>query len=291
MTMEQRETLRFKAKLAEKAERFDEMAVIMKEIVAQPPHQLSTEERDLFVVAYKNLIGGRRAAWFGLSSSNDDDHNFDSSTVNHRTAPAYKEQIESELSMICSDVLSLLDKYLIPSAAQSSIDALISLYKMKGDFHRYLAEIQTGDARVLTSQAALEAYQTASTNAETDLVPTDPLCLGLALNVSVFYKEILDMSDKAYQVAKHAFDDALANLAHADELLYDDTVLIMKLLLDNLLLWSSMHTNHDNQVKDSSERPMTMDEELQLKPPAFCKNGETLIQQSLQTRALGAVNR
>lgn len=46
--------------------------------------------------------------------------------------------------------------------------------------------------------------------ATTDLAPTHPIRLGLALNFSVFYYEILNSPDQACHLAKQAFDDAIA---------------------------------------------------------------------------------
>jgi hypothetical protein len=42
--------------------RFDEMVEHMKS-VAQQPQELTVEERNLLSVAYKNVIGSRRASW------------------------------------------------------------------------------------------------------------------------------------------------------------------------------------------------------------------------------------
>merc|ERR1712194_402370 len=50
------------AKLAEQAERYDEMASHM-EAVGNSSDELSVEERNLLSVAYKNAVGSRRAAW------------------------------------------------------------------------------------------------------------------------------------------------------------------------------------------------------------------------------------
>jgi len=55
------------AKLAEQAERFDEMVEAMKQ-VAHLNVELTVEERNLLSVAYKNVIGARRAAWRIISS-------------------------------------------------------------------------------------------------------------------------------------------------------------------------------------------------------------------------------
>ena len=64
-----REECVYMAKLAEQAERYDEMVEEMKK-VAQMVHdqELSVEERNLLSVAYKNVIGARRASWRIISS-------------------------------------------------------------------------------------------------------------------------------------------------------------------------------------------------------------------------------
>lgn len=63
--------------------------------------------------------------------------------------------------------------------------------------------------------------------------------MGLALNFSVFYYEILNSPDRACHLAKQAFDDAIAELDSLSEESYRDSTLIMQLLRDNLTLWTS----------------------------------------------------
>jgi len=110
---------------------------------------------------------------------------------------------------------------------------------MKGDYHRYLAEFAQGDARKDAAELSLQAYKSASDIAVTELPPTHPIRLGLALNFSVFNYEILNSPDKACQLAKQAFDDAIAELDTLSEDSYKDSTLIMQLLRDNLTLWTS----------------------------------------------------
>lgn len=105
----------------------------------------------------------------------------------------------------------------------------------KGDYHRYLAEFALGDKRKASADKSLEAYKNATEVAQTDLAPTHPIRLGLALNFSVFYYEILNSPDQACHLAKQAFDDAIAELDTLSEESYKDSTLIMQLLRDNLV--------------------------------------------------------
>ena len=73
---------------------------------------------------------------------------------------------------------------------------------MKGDYHRYLAEFATGNDRKEAAENSLVAYKAASDIAMTELPPTHPIRLGLALNFSVFYYEILNSPDRACRLAK-----------------------------------------------------------------------------------------
>lgn len=109
----------------------------------------------------------------------------------------------------------------------------------KGDYFRYLAEFATGSDRKESAENALVAYKAASDISMTELQPTHPIRLGLALNFSVFYYEILNSPDRACRLAKAAFDDAIAELDSLSEESYKDSTLIMQLLRDNLTLWTS----------------------------------------------------
>ncbi|KAH3891336.1 hypothetical protein DPMN_015430 [Dreissena polymorpha] len=232
--MADREDNVYQAKLAEQAERYDEMVESMKK-VAQMDTDLSIEERNLLSVAYKNVIGARRASWRILTSiETKEEEKKDLQKV--ETIRKYRNEIEKELKEICRDVLEILDKNLISQAATG--ESRVFYYKMKGDYHRYLAEFATGSDRKTAAEDALVAYKAASDVAMSDLAPTHPIRLGLALNFSVFYYEILNSPDRACRLAKAAFDDAIAELDNLNEESYKDSTLIMQLLRDNLTLWT-----------------------------------------------------
>jgi 14-3-3 protein epsilon len=238
---DQRDTDIYMAKLAEQAERYDEMVEHMKN-VAQLPRELSVEERNLLSVAYKNVIGSRRASWRVVSSieQKNEDH-IDLVT-------SYKSKIEKELTDICAEILRIIDESLIPNS--SSEEGKVFYYKMKGDYYRYLAEFQSDPQRKETSDNALDAYKSASGIANSELAPTHPIRLGLALNFSVFYYEIMNSPQKACHLAKQAFDDAIAELDTLSEESYKDSTLIMQLLRDNLTLWTSDDNDGANDAGD-----------------------------------------
>ena len=225
----------FLAKISEQAERYEEMVEHMKN-VAREDKELSVEERNLLSVAFKNVIGARRASWRIVSSIESKEESKGNAESVKRIS-AYRGRIEKELREICSDVLTILDKHLIPSS--SSTESRVFYQKMKGDYHRYMGEFLSGTERTDAADKALAAYETATDLAKADMAPTHPIRLGLALNFSVFYYEILNSPDRACDLAKHAFDDAISELDSLDEDQYKDSTLIMQLLRDNLTLWTS----------------------------------------------------
>jgi len=235
MTFEIRGDAVYMAKLAEQAERYDEMVDNMKEVAASN-EELTVEERNLLSVAYKNVIGARRASWRIVSSIEQKEES-KGNDAQVTKIKAYRNKIEAELSDICEDILQVLDKHLIPSSVAG--ESKVFYHKMKGDYHRYLAEFAVGDVRKDAAEKSLEAYQAASDVASTELAPTHPIRLGLALNFSVFYYEIMNSPDRACHLAKQAFDDAIAELDSLSEESYKDSTLIMQLLRDNLTLWTS----------------------------------------------------
>ncbi|KAL8903268.1 MAG: hypothetical protein Q9207_004037 [Kuettlingeria erythrocarpa] len=223
------------AKLAEQAERYEEMVDNMKN-VASADQELSVEERNLLSVAYKNVIGARRASWRIVTSIEQKEES-KGNADQAKLIKEYRQKIEAELAGICRDILDVLDKHLIQSAKTG--ESKVFYHKMKGDYHRYLAEFAIGDQRKDSADQSLEAYKAATEVATTDLAPTHPIRLGLALNFSVFYYEILNSPDQACHLAKQAFDDAIAELDTLSEESYKDSTLIMQLLRDNLTLWTS----------------------------------------------------
>jgi len=244
-----REDYVYLAKLAEQAERYEEMVTNMK-AVAHQNAELTVEERNLLSVAYKNVIGARRASWRIVSSIEQKEESKGNAAAVEKIK-AYRTKIEEELAKICDDVLDVLANHLIPSSSLG--ESKVFYHKMKGDYHRYLAEFMSGEKRKESAEQSLSSYGSASEIAVTELAPTHPIRLGLALNFSVFYYEIMNSPDRACHLAKQAFDDAIAELDTLNEESYKDSTLIMQLLRDNLTLWTSDMQDPDKPEEKPDE--------------------------------------
>ncbi|EOX92843.1 hypothetical protein QUC31_003841 [Theobroma cacao] len=260
----ERENFVYVAKLAEQAERYDEMVEAMKN-VAKLDVELTVEERNLLSVGYKNVIGARRASWRILSSI-EQKEDAKGNEVNAKRIKEYRHKVESELSSICNDIMTVIDEHLIPSA--SAGESTVFFYKMKADYYRYLAEFKAGNEKKEAADHSMKAYETATATAEAELPPTHPIRLGLALNFSVFYYEIMNTPERACHLAKQAFDEAIAELDTLSEESYKDSTLIMQLLRDNLTLWTSDITEDpEDSMRDSTGRSGAGDDaELVISP-------------------------
>ena len=109
--------------------------------------ELTSDERNLLSLAYKNAVSKRRAAWRTIVAIQNKEELKVSQHV-HLTAfqgnkylptiSDYKLKIEEELSKYCNDVLNLIDKHLVTGT--DNPEHIVFYYKMKGDYYRYLSE-------------------------------------------------------------------------------------------------------------------------------------------------------
>lgn len=125
--MTTREEHVYMAKLAEQADRYDEMVEEMKK-VASMNEELTVEERNLLSVAYKNVVGSRRASWRIVSTIEHKEESKGNKS-NVEKIQLYRKKIESELEEICRDVLKVLDESLIPNA--STDESKVFYYKVR----------------------------------------------------------------------------------------------------------------------------------------------------------------
>jgi 14-3-3 protein epsilon len=218
------------AKVAEQCERYDEMLVCLKRLIStEPVGVLSLEEKNLLSVAYKNVVGGRRAPWRTLQSFEQKNKN-DAFT-------AFKGRMETEIAEICGDIFSLLTDKLIPNSPDD--ESRVFYYKLKADYHRYYVEVLDASGSVAAEQRtqARGAYESAIKYAAS-LNVESPNVLGLKLNFSVFQYEIEKEQHAGYDLAKATFNEAYERLDALEDDDYRESATIMSLLRDNLHTWA-----------------------------------------------------
>jgi 14-3-3 protein epsilon len=238
-----KDQLIFLARTAEGAERYEDMCHFMSLRVTNfKSDELCVEHRNLLSVAYKNVIGSRRSAWRRILADVEMDGSSDESLL------LYKKQIENELETISLAILKLLEDDLI-DAESTDVEAQVFYLKMAGDYYRYLTEGLTDGPNYQQYKDNTKKFYQLASDKVTDLPPTHPIRLGLALNYSVCYYEILGEPVLACSLAKEAFDAAISKLDELSEADYKDSTLIMQLLRDNLTLWTSQNED-DVAVED-----------------------------------------
>ncbi|XP_046862530.1 14-3-3-like protein [Xenia sp. Carnegie-2017] len=227
------------AKMAEQAERYEDMVFFMENVVKMG-EILTPDERNLLSVAFKNVVGARRSAWRVLDGKDDKLGEKDSEK---EVVKAFKDKITEELGERCRQVVELLDTFLLTPILKDdedlqAIERMVFYLKMKADYCRYLVESADKLSKEKYTEESLQAYENAMSFAE-KLPSTNPIRLGLALNFSVFYFEIKNDKDKACELAKACFDEAISELDELKEESYKDSTLIMQLLRDNITLWTA----------------------------------------------------
>lgn len=228
------------ARLAEISERYEDMCKIMKKRVLSG-NPLNVEERNSLSMAYKNVIGQRRAAIHTAKEGMPED-----GTDDCKMYTDYLQCFEEEHVNISNEILGLLNSKLIPGSAgaaaddSDAVETEVFYLKMAGDYYRYLTESCTRNESQNEEYKAQTCsfYEKASKVAE-NLTEIHPIRLGLALNYSVCFYEILGEQEKAKELARTAFDTAIEKLGSQSEPELKDSTVIMQLLRDNLTLWTS----------------------------------------------------
>ena len=143
----------FMARVAEQAERFDDMVDFLKPILKEKSGDFSVEERNLLSVGFKNLIGGKRTAIRTIGA-------IEQNPKYQKFGPAlgqYKQKIELELQRDCQNIIDMIRNDGMKS--QNEAESKAFFLKMIGDYYRYMAESAQGDVLTKARDGALEYYK------------------------------------------------------------------------------------------------------------------------------------
>jgi 14-3-3 protein epsilon len=237
-----REEYVYLAKLFKRAERFPDMVQAIIKFVELDP-KLTKEERNILSEGYKNIISDKRASWRLLNSmEKKEEKKKNSESLNIHEV---KENIERDLNKICEELQNLIDKYLLPNAIDN--ETKVFFLKLKGDYYRYKCEFASEKDFDISCEKAEKIYKEAYELANKEIPITNSTRLGLALNFSVFYYEIKGLKEEACNIAKSAFDESMKVLDDLEKSKAKDTLLIIQLLKENLILWSNeMNEEEEN---------------------------------------------
>jgi len=231
----------FMARVAEQAERFDDMVDYLQKVVKTKNEDFTTEERNLLSVGFKNQIGSKRTAIRTISAI---EQNPKYSKFNEALGQ-YKKRIEAELFDQCIKIVKIVRDSCMQVASTDETRAFF--YKMVGDYYRYVAECATGDKLEQVKNGALDNYNLAQ-EASANLNACNPIRLGLALNFSVFHYEVMNNHKQACELGESALSDALEKIDDVDEETFRDAKSIIELLKENLSLWKE--EEEQNAVED-----------------------------------------
>lgn len=229
----------FMARVADQAERYEDMVSFLKEVIETKDEDLNTEERNLLSVGFKNLISSSRGAWrtVGAIEGNEKYKEYSEDCAD------YKKRIGKELETQCNRVIEIVKGSSLPKATDD--EAKTFYLKMIGDYYRYIAENATGDSLATATQGALDSYEKAQQSAE-KLKPYNSTRLGLALNYSVFHYEVKNDIPKACSLAEAALESAKENIDNMDNEDARDALSIVELLKENLSLWKEENEEGDD---------------------------------------------
>lgn len=230
-----REEYVYLAKLYEKAERFPDMIKSINKYVELDP-KLTKEERNLLSAGYKNIISDKRSNWRLLNNLERKEEEKKNMTQSANIKEV-KSKIEKELNDICDQIQSLIDKFLVPNA--TDVENKVFYLKLKADYFRYKCEFANDKEFEDACANAEKVYKEAYELSNKEMPITNSTRLGLDLNFSVFYYEIKGLKEEACNIAKNAFDEAMKNLDDLEKSKAKDTLLIIQLLKENLILWTS----------------------------------------------------
>ena len=237
-----REEYVYLAKLYERAERFPDMVQSINKFVELDP-KLSKDERIILSAGYKNIISGKRSSWRLLNGLERKEEKKNSKQIEN--IHEVKANLKKELDQICEQIQNIIDKYLLPNASNS--ETKVFYLKLKGDYYRYKCEFDADEDFPTTCDKAEKVYKEAYEIANKDLPITNPIRIGLALNYSVFYYEIKGLKEEACSIAKNAFDESMKVLDDLEKSKAKETLLIIQLLKENLILWNNeMNEEEEN---------------------------------------------
>lgn len=246
----------WKARLAQEANRYEDMAEYMR-LVAESGAPMTKDEDNMLVVAYKRVLDAKRSSRRTLVSVEQKDG---ITPWEAAVARDYRVHVDDEQRALCAEVLSIIDNWRQSDRAANTDPATSVFYlKLIADYKRYAAEVTNNpDDRASVVAESRAAYEQADTLSRRVLQHIDPVRLGLMLNYSVFLYQVCNQRQQGHDLAKLAFDEAVAQIDSIEDHMYDDSTLILRLIRDNLTIW--IQENNGSSSFDESPNELMFED-------------------------------
>lgn len=151
----------------------------------------------------------------------------------------YRKQLENQMTTFCKEINEKIQKKLLSRTTDTSLRGL--LFKMIGDYWRYLSEIQRGYDRRESANKALAAYQEAEDLIVAVSGPASSIRLSLVLNMAIFKFEILSESEEAIDLLKKTYEEGIACVDSLHESAYADSILVLQMIHRTISAWNRNH--------------------------------------------------
>lgn len=224
------------ALVAEQAGNYNDMKTFLESYILNREEDISVDERNLLSIAYKSIFSSKRHCVrtllaYEMKEKQNETHEYLEYIVE------YKKQLERELVELCENISRFIENNLKRHAKDD--EAKVFYCKLIGDYYRYIAENIEDSKKNIYSDKCLKAYNDARDFAK-ELSCTNHVRLGLALNLSVFYYEVVNNQETGCQIAKEALDLVKKEIDSLDENDENntDTFHIIEMLQENLNIWN-----------------------------------------------------
>lgn len=256
-------SLLFRARLCYSMDDYEELRPVMKKMTVVKFNKsltLNKEERKLLSSAYYNCLAKRKNAWYVLCSIEEklSELSDTKSMIKLEMVSDSKKREISEIVQICNEIINLLEFYLLTPTNTSILETKLFYTRMKADYFRNLAEVETGDRKEIAITSASNAFDTvidATFSIDTaSLLPlAHPVRLRMGLSYSVFQYEIIHNRKFAVECAERTCQMALSGIDSITSVdTYKDAVLVVSLVKDNISLWKiELEQNTDDVSKPS----------------------------------------
>jgi len=216
-------------KIADETARYDDMfGFINNFIKLKKASDFSEEERSLIFQAYKQFICQKRSAYKIISNIEKKEINKGSNKLS--IISSYKKLICDEIDQYCQEIVVNIENLFLKSIINNEDKAFYM--KLRADHLRYRTEIITKDSNPQLIVITEEAYKLAKEFSDERLPMSHPLRLGIDLNYAIFFSTILKNKDKAFLIAKSAYEKGIEGKKQLHNTQVNEFEEIMNLLLE-----------------------------------------------------------